>query len=144
MVSRVLVSPDISGGADLLAELQREGLPVTAAFWRYPSESRDLSLVIASPTVDEQGSLPVYEQIQAALERLPQIHLLLDDITAVKDRDPLVAKLRTLTPSQLDNGRTFRVSFSTFTPGYDASETVYVYFAKPTAADTNGDSNSNR
>lgn len=143
MAARVLVEPDLPGGAELIAELDRDGLPMVAAYWRYATEERDLALVIASPSVDVEGRLPILRRIQAALTRLPQVHLLLQDVTVVKERDPLVAKLRCLTPSQLADGHTFRVYFSTWTPGYTSGETVYVYFVRTDARQVDGDPKTN-
>lgn len=94
MGTSLLVGRDLEDGEQLLAALEQEGLPIVAAFWRYPSASSDGRLVIATPLVDQEGSLPVYQRLQATLDRLPGLRLPLSEIVVVGEQDPVVRRLR--------------------------------------------------
>lgn len=134
MATPLLVGRDLAQGERLLAELDREGLPITAAFWRYPTANSDWRLVIATPLVDQQGRLLVYQRIQAAIDRLPGLHLPLSEIVVVGEQDPVVRQLRQ-TPQAAGGRSNFPISL-TF-PGYtpyapylsenDAGVSLYVY-----------------
>lgn len=94
MATSTLVGPTLfEMGDKLLAKLDRAGLPIIAAFWTYPMNGSEGSLVIASPLVDAAGTLPVYERIQAVLQRSPEIHLPLSAVVAVGEHDPVVRAL---------------------------------------------------
>lgn len=99
MATSTLVGRDLSAGERLLTELDREGFPVIAAFWRYPTADSDWRLVIASPLVDEMGALPIYQRLQAAIDRLREARLRLREIVVVGEQDPVVRQLRETLPA---------------------------------------------
>jgi len=134
MAAQLLVGPDLSGGERLLAELDRERLPITAAFWRYPTSDSGWRLIIASPLVDTEGSLPVYERIQAALQRLPDVRIPLSEIFAVGEQDPIVRILgqATVSAHEAFNTTITFPSYSPYSPYLPEDTTsvgVYVYRA---------------
>jgi len=117
MATTTLVGADPGEIDQLLVALERDNLPIIAAFWRYPTDMAEGRLVIASPEVDRVGSLPVYERIQQALQTVPDAHLWLGDITAVGAGDPLVVKLRSAIPAGY---RQRRFDIQTGLPDYSA------------------------
>lgn len=98
MASSTLVGPEVADGARLLAELDRLGFPVTAAFWVPATGGLGRRLILASALVDTEGSLPAYQRIGAALRRLPGLGLSRRDIMAVGESDPVVQELRRTLP----------------------------------------------
>jgi len=133
-----LVEWDLAGGEQLLAELDREGVPITAAFWRYPTGRSDRRLVIATALVDRQGRLAVYGHIQSALDRLSSVRLSLLDIVAVGEQDPMVRHLRTHVPARFGPGDfpislNFPDAFSSapYVPDDEVGVALYVYRLAP-------------
>lgn len=116
MVAPSLVGPDVEGSEELLAELDREQLPIVAAFWYFASSSTGWRLVVASPVVDHDGALPVYQRVQAALDRLHETRLSVLDTFVVGEDDPVVHILRGLS-SPLSPGGTVTINFPTLAPG---------------------------
>lgn len=119
-------------------ELDREGFPVAAAFWRYPTADSDWRFVIASPLVDELGSLPVYQRLQAALDRLREARLRLREIVVVGEQDPVVRQLRaTLSADSASEPFSISLTFSNSSPyapylsEHDAGVSLYVYRLAP-------------
>jgi hypothetical protein len=99
MATSSLVGPEVADGARLLEDLDRLGFLVTAAFWVPAKGGRGRRLIIASPLVDAEGSLPAYQRIGAALRALPDLRLSRTDIMAVGESDPVVQELhRTVSP----------------------------------------------
>lgn len=140
MVTAFLVDRDFSGSERLLAELEREGLPIAAAFWRFPTSGSDWRLVIASPLVDREGSLPVYRRIQAALGRVPGVHLGPSEVVAIGDQDPVLGLLRRSVPADAVPGSvaislplSFPVSYAPYVPDEATGITVYVQRLAPEA-----------
>jgi hypothetical protein len=134
----ILVGPDIPGGTRLLAELDREHLPVIAAFWRYPTTESDWQFVLASPIVDAEGSMPVYERIQGVLQRLPDIRIPLRKVVAIGEHDPVLRYLRqslpvTVPPEGFQGTLTLPNYFSSspYVVGDDATVQVYLYRFTP-------------
>ena len=132
MATQVLVGPDVSGGARLLEELERGQMPVIVAFWRYPTDDSGWRLIISSPLVDREGSLPVYRRVQAALQRLPDIRIPLSDVYAVGENDPVVRILRqaTVPAHEAFNTTVTFPSYSPYAPYLPEDATsvgVYVY-----------------
>lgn len=80
-------------GEQLLERLDQAGLPIVAAFWSAPIRGGQEQLVIASPQVDTDGTLPVYQRIHAALRQPPALHLPLSAIVAVGEQDSIVRRL---------------------------------------------------
>jgi hypothetical protein len=98
MATPALVGAEVADGARLLAELDRLGFPVTAAFWVPATGGLGRRLILASAVVDTEGSLPAYQTISAALRRLPSLGLSRTDIMAVGESDPVVQELRRTLP----------------------------------------------
>jgi hypothetical protein len=94
MVAPSLVGPDMRKSKELLAELEREGLPIVAAFWSIATAEHGWRLVIASPRVDREGALPVYRQVQEALDHLHETSLWVGDIFVVGKNDAVVQMVR--------------------------------------------------
>jgi hypothetical protein len=133
-----LVAWDLSGGAELLEELDRAQVPVAAAFWRYPSGGSDRRLVIATALVDREGRLAAYGHIQSALDRLPGIRLSLLDVVVIGERDPMVRHLRQHLPARYGPedfpvSITFPDAYSSapYLPDDEVGVTLYVYRLAP-------------
>jgi hypothetical protein len=67
-----LVEKQIIDGQRLVAQLVREGFPVTAACWVNASEASQWHLYLASPVVDDEGSIKAYRRIHAVIRQMPQ------------------------------------------------------------------------
>lgn len=118
MVASTLVGPNIRDTERLLAELDRERMPLVAVFWCYPTAADEWRLIIASPLVDREGALPVYRRLQGALDHLPNVALSVSEIFAVGEDDPIVRFLRQL-PEAFRDG--FSVSINSSVPTSGAS-----------------------
>jgi len=79
--------------------LEADGVPIVAAFWQHPTAETGWRLIIASPSVEKDGAMPIYRRVQDALQQMPETPIRLGDIYAVGDRDPLVVWLRSSIPS---------------------------------------------
>jgi hypothetical protein len=80
MVKKSMVIELIEDGAKLLRELDRNGYPVEAMFWVDEPDDDRSRLVIASPDVISQSSMPGYQLIQKLLPALDLSGLELSDI----------------------------------------------------------------
>ena len=101
MVKTSLVEADLLAGRRLLLALfyppQPNNWPsfrVKAGFWLYYPESEEWRLVIATPLVDEQGSLRTYSQLQPVLLSIQPSDLSLQNIAVMSPGDPLVKAFR--------------------------------------------------
>lgn len=127
MDTKALVGP-AQGAEQLIEELEREGLPIEAAFWRSIPESRGWQLVLASPVVSQEGKLPVYLRVQAALQRLPEVDIYLGEVVAVGPNDPLIAQLRATVPvSSPVNGLVTTINSPEYSPDEGAAVRVILY-----------------
>lgn len=132
MATSTLVGPALfEMGEKLLAKLDQAGLPIITAFWTSPVNGGEGSFVIASPFVDEEGTLPVYERIQAVLQRSPEIHLPLSAVVAVGEHDPVVRALGqgNVSREHFDATITFPnySSYAPYLPEDQPSLSVHVY-----------------
>ncbi len=133
MDTSLLVGPDLQGGAQLLAKLDQEGLPITAAYWCYPTSRSEWRLVIWSPLVDEMGSAQAYDQILSTLRQLANVRISSMVIYAVGEDDPVVRYLRrTLPPDAATQNFTANViiNFGAYAPYLPEDESwlhVFVY-----------------
>lgn len=140
MATSTLVGPALfEMGEKLLAKLDRAGLPIIAAFWTYPASGGEGSFVIASPLVDAEGALPVYERILAVLQGSPEIHLPLSAVVAVGEHDPVVRAVGQGNASRKNFDATINFpnysSYAPYLPGDQPSLSVHVYRAvSPTEA----------
>lgn len=89
---------DLEGAEQLLTTPDAEGVPITAAFWLFPTDQTGWQFAIASPTVATEGAAPILRRAQEVLERQPAIHMTLDQIVVLKANDPVVLTLRTVVP----------------------------------------------
>jgi hypothetical protein len=80
MLTKVLVKELIEDGRNLLSALQRNGFPVSAAFWVKLPDSDWHRLVIASPLAERLGQIAAYKQLQSILRNLPVLQLDFTDI----------------------------------------------------------------
>ena len=88
MASTPLVDEDIKRGRNAVRALSRAGVNPRAAFWRFTPESADWRLVLALPTLRQEGPLRVYEQLQRILKR-QHVELPVWRITLLGTDDPL-------------------------------------------------------
>ena len=72
MDTAVLVRTEREAAWKLLEALEKERFPMTAAFWQYLPDAETWRLVIATPLVDEIGSIAAYTRLQMALNQLPE------------------------------------------------------------------------
>ncbi len=99
MAAASLVERDIGDGEKLVRHLDKDGFPVSAAFWYYESEPDKWRLIIASNVVDDLGPLEAYRQLFESIGRLQkkarsQYSLDSFRIQLVKKRDRLPALLK--------------------------------------------------
>lgn len=96
MVKTKLVEELISDGAKLLRELDRQNFPVDSMFWiRLPIEDY-WRLVIASPTVAQQGGSAGYRRLDQILRELEMAGITLEDISLLDPDSPQFQPLRSL------------------------------------------------
>jgi hypothetical protein len=72
MDTAVLVRTEREAAWKLLEDLEKEQFPMTAAFWQYLPDAETWRLVIATPLVDEIGSIAAYTRLQTLLNQLPE------------------------------------------------------------------------
>ena len=90
MVTVPLVENTINNGRTLLGRLRHEGVDVRVACWVKPVEEARWTLYIATPSVDERGTLEAYRQMIAALRSLGNDWITSSDITLVGAKHPMV------------------------------------------------------
>ena len=82
MVKRRLVERLITDGGIFLCELDRRNFPVESMFWFHLDEEDYWRLVIASPTVSEEGSRAGYRRLGECLREIDELAgLTLEDIS---------------------------------------------------------------
>lgn len=132
MAASILVGATLDKDSrGLLERLDRAGLEISAAFRTYPSEAGEGSLVIASPMVDREGTLPVYRRINAALRQPPDLHLPWSGIVAVGAGDVVVRALgQPSTPQGEFDATVAFANYSPYAPYLPAEQSslrVHVY-----------------
>jgi hypothetical protein len=123
MYTKVLVKDLIEDGRNLIAVLQREQFPVTAAFWVKIPDSERHRLVIASPVVKELGQLAAYRRLQTILESLTLEQLSFEDISVLGPND---ANFKALLTTALGPGFERGPSGGKFRDA--AFEDAYIYY----------------
>jgi hypothetical protein len=140
MATSVLVGPEVAAGSRLLQELDRIGLPITAAFWVPARAGHGRRLIIASPLVTAEGSLPAYQRVSAALHNLPDLPLSRWDVMVVGKDDPVTQELQeAMSPTFVPD------NFLVHLPGYvsnapyleEGADDVEVYVHRLTPRGTN-------
>ncbi|MBI1918690.1 MAG: hypothetical protein HYS12_28685 [Planctomycetes bacterium] len=89
-----LVENKLDDGQRLLDRLGEEGVIVRAACWVKPFEEDRWSLYIATPSVDEKGTLEAYRQVNPVLRSLGDDWITSSDVTLVGEKHPLVQDAR--------------------------------------------------
>jgi hypothetical protein len=85
-----LVKDKIDNGRSLLARLRKAGIVVRAACWVKPIEEDRWTLYIATPSVDEKGTLEAYRQLRPVLRSLGDDWITGSDVTLVGEKHPMV------------------------------------------------------
>ena len=70
MVKEQLTDAMIDAGAELIRELDENGVPVTTALWLFDPEVNEWRLHLASPEVGTKGPIQMYTKVQHAMSRL--------------------------------------------------------------------------
>jgi len=96
MDTRTLVDSDIEKGKGVLKALDKGGVPVTSAFWRYMPESTEWRLMVATPLVERDGPRAGYEAVEKAVTKYGGPHEIpLSQMSVVSSTDPFVRLIRT-------------------------------------------------
>ena len=90
MDKKELVNADIEGGREFVRELEREGLPISAAMWLKAQEQGPWQLYIASPDVEKHGPIAVYRFIDKVSARHPETGIKVDDVVAANTTNHFV------------------------------------------------------
>src|SRR5437660_1705732 len=85
-----LVENQIDNGRKLLTELNKEGFIVRAACWVKPFDEDRWTLYIATPSVDEKGTLEAYRKLNSVLRSVGDDWLTSSDVTLVGGEHPIV------------------------------------------------------
>lgn len=93
MDQAVLVNEDKRAGLALVRALEREGVPVTDAFWYELPETGRWRLFIVSPWVESRGLSEVYCHVTSTIQRMTPASIRLDDVTAIGEDDPIFRRL---------------------------------------------------
>jgi len=72
MDQEILVERQILDGQKLVDQLIQGGFPVTVAFWLKTYEDSKWYLYIASPVVEDEGTLGGYRRTNAVLREMPE------------------------------------------------------------------------
>lgn len=105
MATTQLVSDLIDAGERLIEILDGEQISVTSAFWYYDTDAEQWRLILAIPSVEEQGAAEAQKVIGAVLQRGAVPQLFLRDIAIVSPRDPVVSALRRVVRGQVGKTR---------------------------------------
>ena len=84
-----LVDQQKDDGRKLLTQLEKEGFPITAAFWVKPYEKDRWSLTIATRLVNDQGLLPAYRRLHDIQRDLDADWIAGSDIRLIGEVDRL-------------------------------------------------------
>lgn len=90
MDTAVLVDNRIHDGRMLIAELDRSGFDVTAAFWVKTAEDGLWFLYIGSSRLEPGKLGDAYRAVYACLQRLPEAGITISDVKLVSATDPIV------------------------------------------------------
>ena len=95
LVRQILSRELIVAGKDIIKNLDKAGLKITAALWNYLPETQTWRLLIASPQVGEVGPKKVYQKIRSVLKKTPSAEgcITLSDISVVEHDNPIISLL---------------------------------------------------
>jgi hypothetical protein len=98
LVKDQLTDELLLAGRELTQRLSRSNLELVCALWLYDLDSTRWRFVFATPRIDTEGPLKVYEEVQRILkaEGSPAINLSLQTISAVSPNHPIVNASRRL------------------------------------------------
>jgi hypothetical protein len=95
MAKNLLVMFPLDAGNRLLDILDTNGFEVVAAFWLYQPELDEWQYYAATPLVETEGPLKLYQRIQSLLANAqPPLDIALGDVTLVNPNSNLVRSLR--------------------------------------------------
>ncbi len=99
MAATPLVAEDIRDGESLIRQLDRDGFPVSAAFWYFQPDVEKWQLIVASPIVSNHGPLEAYRRLGDSARRVRsprnrQFQLDTTRVKLVKEQDELPSLLR--------------------------------------------------
>ena len=102
VVKDQLTESMVATGMALTEQLVRADLDVVCALWFYDMESNQWRFLVASPRVDSDGPLRVYEIVQDVLKRpaLKASGLKLQNISAIPPSHPVVKAIRSMFKNQ--------------------------------------------
>ena len=109
MYKKVLVEDLIKDGRLLVAALDRNRFPITAAVW-YDFPETQWMLAIVSPAVDQIGPMAAYGRVQRALQTVQPSQLALSDISLISPLSQEFQNMRLLisTPGRLGHSAASR------------------------------------
>ena len=127
VVTRTLSEEMIKAGASVIAQLDRDNLPVGAALWLYYPEAEVWRLVIGLPKVKSQGPKQAYERVQSTMSKIPNTEstIGLQNISVVDTTEPLLALLRRVIATT--GGGISGIRFSRNTVNGVLVEDAYIY-----------------
>ena len=96
MYKTILVKNLVDEGEELIKRLESRRFHVTAALWYYFDDLMRWRLVIASPSVEREGPLRVYNRIEEALTQMPAKELSLSDISVMRPNGYEFRELRSI------------------------------------------------
>src|SRR5712692_8406529 len=106
MVKNTLVEADLLAGKKLVTALSvppnSSVFKLQAAFWLYDQELEEWRLFLATPLVDEFGSLAAYTNLQQPLRSIQPTDISLENISVSSPRKPLVKAIKRA--SRIPNG----------------------------------------
>jgi hypothetical protein len=91
----VVTQEHLYEGGRLIQELDKDGFPVTAAFWAYDPDAELPRLIIAVPSNQVESFRTAYERIRDVIER-NDISVPLSSISLMLDDDPAIENIKAL------------------------------------------------
>jgi hypothetical protein len=94
MDQAVLVGMDILTGSQIVAELERSGIPIEVALWMTTPEHEDGRVVLASAALGQPDLLKSYDRVAEIL--IAWLGQIPPPITILRLNDPFITRLRRL------------------------------------------------
>ncbi len=132
MLKTKLVKESVEDGERLVAMLEEQSFPITAALWFYFQEEMLWRFFLVSPAVESEGPLRTYMRIMEALDRLRgYVRLSVSDISVISPNWAQFQDLRRQIEDMRRMGHIRSSGQSGCLPGVDF-EDAYVYRWEPT------------